>query len=173
MFLMQSAVSTCSARMTFSFAAARVAEQSGLVHAALREINRAGAGGGIARATHRLASFFGGVDVRDQNAVGAHIERLLNAAAIVISGHAHHGLRAAAGDSGQHGRQLWKAHGPVLCIDQQPVVAAVRQLFGDGGTVRIQEQAELGLSFAQLFLKLSSTEYFTHSFDVSWVPGGL
>jgi hypothetical protein len=30
--------------------------------------------------------------------------------------------------------------------------------------VRIQEQAELGLSFAQLLFKLSSTEYFAHSF---------
>ena len=45
MFLMQSAVSTCSATMTFVVRSAGVAEQSGLVHAALRKIDGARAGG--------------------------------------------------------------------------------------------------------------------------------
>ena len=55
-------------------------------------------------------------------------------------------------------------HRSMLRIHQQPIVAAMGQLLGDRRTVRIHEQAELGLPFAQLFLKLSSTEYFTHSF---------
>ena len=57
---------------------AGVSQQAGLVHAALRKIDRARADGRILGATHRLARFFGGVDVGDENAVGAHVEGLLN-----------------------------------------------------------------------------------------------
>jgi hypothetical protein len=85
---------------------ARIAEQSGLVHAALREIDRACSSRGIARAAHRLAGLFGGINVGNQNAVGAHVERLLDAAAIMIASHAHQRFRAAAGDPGQHARQF-------------------------------------------------------------------
>ena len=85
---------------------AGVSQQSGLVHAALREVDRARAGGGIAAATHRLASLLGGVDVGHQHAIGAHVERLLDAAAVVIAGDAHHRLRAAVGNARQHRRQV-------------------------------------------------------------------
>jgi hypothetical protein len=62
-----------------------VAEQAVLVHAALRKINGArSAVGYLAQLTAWRASG-GGVDVRDKNAVGAKIERLLDATAIVVA----------------------------------------------------------------------------------------
>src|ERR1035438_8760615 len=68
---------------------AGVAEQSRLVHAALRKINRPRADGGVLGATDGLARLFGGVDVGDEDAVGAEIEGLLDAGAVVISSHAN------------------------------------------------------------------------------------
>ena len=84
MFSMHDAVSTCSATMTFVVAVAGVAEQAALVHAALRKIDRARAGRGILRAAHGLARFLGGIDVGHEHAVGAHVERLLDAGAVVV-----------------------------------------------------------------------------------------
>src|SRR6266849_1302295 len=66
-----------------------ISEQAGLVHAALWEVDRARADGGILGATHGLPRFFGSVDVGDQNAVGAHVEGLLNSRTIVVSTHPH------------------------------------------------------------------------------------
>ena len=56
-------------------------------------------------------------------------------------------------DGGEHGGEPLVIHGAVLGIDQQPVVAAVGELLGDGGTVGIQEQAELGRPSRSCFLK--------------------
>ena len=50
----------------------------------------------------------------------------------------------------------------MLCVDQQPVVAAVGHLFGNRWTVRVQKYAQLGATFAQLLLKLCSTERLDH-----------
>ncbi len=74
---------------------AGVAQKPRLVHAALREINRARSHPGILGAAHRLARFFRGIDVGNENAVGAHVEGLLDAGAIVVSADADHGLGAA------------------------------------------------------------------------------
>ena len=82
----------------------------------------------------------------------------------MVSGHAHQRFRAAAGDARQHRGKCLESHGAVLGIHQQPVVAAVRQLLGNGGAVRIHEQAELGPALAQLLLKLGSAEHFTTHF---------
>src|SRR6267142_66871 len=52
----------------------------------------------------------------------------------------------------------------MLGVDQQPVVAAVRQLLRNGRTVRVQEQAHFRFAFAQLFLEFGATERgFGHS----------
>ena len=104
------------------------------------------------------ASFFGGVDVGDEDAVGAHVEGLLDAGAVVVSADADHRLRAAVRDAAEHGGELFVAHGAVLGIDEQPVVSAVRELLGDGGAVGVEEQAHLGLSGAQLLFELGSAE---------------
>ncbi len=42
---------------------------------------------------------FGGVDVGDENAVGAHVERLLDAGAVVVSADADERFRSAVGDA--------------------------------------------------------------------------
>ena len=78
-----------------------VAKKSGLVHAALGKINGAGADRGILGATDGLASFFGGVDVRDENAIGAEVESLLDAGTVVVSANADDGFCAAAGDAAE------------------------------------------------------------------------
>ena len=168
MFLMQDAVSTCSATMTLLLAFAGIAEQAGLVHAALREVDRARAGRRISRAAHRLPGFFRGVDVRDQDAVGAEVERLLDAGAIVVAGYANHRFRAAVARSRKHRGELLVVHGAVLGIDQQPVVAAVRELFGDGGTVGVEEQAHLGRPWRSCFLK-SAPDTAASDMEVSWM----
>ena len=64
---------------------AGVAEESSLVHAALREVNRARADGRIFHATDGDPRFFSGIDVGDEDTVGAHIERLLDSGAVIVS----------------------------------------------------------------------------------------
>ena len=71
---------------------------------------------------------------------------------------------AAIRDAGKHGGKFFVAHGAVLGVDQQPVITAVGELFGDGRAVRVQEQTHLGQTFAQLFLEICATEGgFGHS----------
>ena len=137
---------------------AGVAEKSGFVHAALREVDRARADGGILGATDGFAGFIGGVDVGDEDAVGAHVEGLLDAGAVGVSADADQRLRAAVGDAAQHGGKFFVAHGAMLGVDEQPVVSAVRELFGDGGAVSVEEQAHLGLSGAELLFEFGSAE---------------
>src|SRR5581483_9009480 len=114
---------------------AGVAEESGFVHAALRKINRARASGGIFRTTYSLVRFFGGIDVRNENAVGAEIEGLLDARTVVVSANTDQRFGSATSDTGQHSRKFFVAHGAVLGIDQQPVVSTVGQLLGHGRAV--------------------------------------
>ena len=142
----------------FFIEVAGVAEESGLVHAALRKINGARADGGILGATDGLAGFFGGVDVGDEDAVGAEIESLLDAGTVVVSADADDRLGAAAGDAAEHGRKFFVVHGAVLGIDEQPVVAAVRDLFGDGGAMRVEEQADLGRALMQLLFEFGTAQ---------------
>ena len=85
------------------------------------------------------ARFVGGVDVGDEDAVGAHVEGLLDAGAVVVSANADERFGAAIGDAAEHGGELFVAHGAVLRVDEQPVVSAVRELLGDGGTVRVEK----------------------------------
>jgi hypothetical protein len=49
-------------------------------------------------------------------------------------------------------------HGTVLGIDQQPVIAAVRKLFGDCGTVGVEEQAYLWRALMQLLLEFGTAQ---------------
>ena len=142
-FSMQDAVSTCRATMPSLFHVAGVAEESGFVHAALWEVDGARADRGILRATDGFAGFFGSIDVGDEDAVGSHVESLLDAGAVVVSADADQRLGAAVGDAAEHGGELFIAHGAMLGVDQQPVVSAVRELFGDGGAVGVEEQAHL------------------------------
>src|SRR5258707_13552963 len=52
----------------------------------------------------------------------------------------------------------------MLGVDQQPVVAAVRQLLGNRWAVRVQEQAHFWLALSQLFLEFGDPERgFGHS----------
>src|SRR5947207_3241647 len=83
-------------------------------------------------------------------AVSAHVERLLNTAAVVSASHADQALDAAVRDPGEHRRQALEAHRTMLRVHQQPVVAAVRELFGDRRAMRIQEQSQLGRPGTQL-----------------------
>ena len=78
MFSMHDAVSTCSATMT-SCSRCRRSRAARLVRAALRKIHRARAGRRILRATHRLPRFLRSIDVGNQHAVRAQVERLLDA----------------------------------------------------------------------------------------------
>ena len=105
-----------------------------------------------------IAGFFGGVDVGDEDAVGAHVERLLDAGAVVVSADADEGFCAAVGDAAEHGGKFFVAHGAVLAVDQEPVVAAVGELLGDRGAVGVEEQAHLGLSGAELLFEFGSGE---------------
>src|SRR4029077_18219130 len=89
---------------------AGISQQAGLVHAALREVDRARTDGGILGAAHRLARFFGGVDVGDENSVGAHVQGLLNSWAIVVAADTHKGLGSAVGNSRKHGGKFLVAH---------------------------------------------------------------
>jgi hypothetical protein len=41
----------------------------------------------------------------------------------------------------------------VLRVEEQPIVTAMSELLGDGGAVRIEEKAELGLARSELFLE--------------------
>ena len=54
------------------------------------------------------------------------------------------------------------AHGTMLRIHQHPVVAAMRELFGNRRTVRIQKQAELWRTRAQFILELNSGRHVSH-----------
>src|SRR5215813_8086610 len=139
---------------------AGVAQKAVFVHAALRKIDRARAGGGILRAADRLARFRGAVDVGDEHAVGTKVEGLLDAAPVVVALDAHQRFCAAAGDPGKHGRELFKAHGAVLGVYEQPVVAGMRELLGDGWTVGVQEQAHLRLACAQLLFEIGTVQFF-------------
>ena len=110
---------------------------------------------------------FGCIDVGYENAIGSRIERLLNSRAVLIPGHTNQGLGAAARDTGKHRRKGLITHRPVLRIDQQPVVTAVRKLLGHRGAVRVDEQPYFRLARAQLLLKLRSAEYVTHYWKFS------
>src|SRR4029077_1622528 len=137
---------------------AGIAEESAFIHAALGEVDRARADRGILRATHGFAGFGGGVDVGNKDTVGAHVEGLLDAGAVGVSADADHRLCAAVRDAAQHGGKFFISHGAVLGVDEEPVVSAVRELLGDRRTVRVEEQAHLGLAGAQLLFELGSAQ---------------
>ena len=71
---------------------------------------------------------------------------------------AYHRPRAAIRNAGEHGGKFFVSHRTVLCVDEQPVVSAERELFDDGRAVRVDEQAELRLSLAQLLLEFGATQ---------------
>jgi hypothetical protein len=102
--------------------------------------------------------FFRVVDIGNENAVSAEIEGLLDSRTVVVSADADDGLGPAVGNGCQHGGKFFVVHRSVLGVDQQPVVAAVGQLLGNGGAVSVQEQAHLRRAFAQLFLEIGATE---------------
>ena len=135
---------------------AGVAEQPAFIHAALGEVDRARADCRILRTAHGLASLGGGIDVGDEDAVGAHVEGLLDAGTVSVSADTDHRLCAAIRDATQHGGKFFVAHGAVLGIDEEPIVSAMRELLGDGGAVGVEEQAHLGLAGAQLLFELGS-----------------
>ena len=163
MFLMQSAVSTCSAQMMLSLAGPGVAEQPRLVHAALGKVHRARPRRRVPRAAHRLARLVGVVDVGHEHAVGPHVQGLLDARAVAVAGHPHQRLRAAAADGPDHGGKRLVPHRAVLRVDQQPVVAAVGELLDRGRAVRIDEQAHLRLVVPQCGLELCTGQAVAHS----------
>jgi len=76
---------------------AGVAEEAALVHAALREVHRPGAGSRVAAAADRRPRLVCGVDVRDEHAIGTHVERLLDAGPIAETADAYRRFRAAIG----------------------------------------------------------------------------
>src|SRR5581483_6596710 len=132
--------------------------------AALREINRARAKAKILNATDGLARFFGGIDIRHEDAIGAEIERLLDSGAVIVSAHTYQGFCAAIGYTGQHSRKLFVAHGTMLRVDQQPVITAVGELLGHSRAVCVQEKPHFGFTLAQLFFELGATQSgFRHS----------
>ncbi len=143
---------------TFFIEISGVAKESGLVHAALGKINGARADGWILGAADGVAGLFGGIDIGNEDAVGAEIESLLDAGTVVVSADADDRLGAAAGDSAEHRRKFFVVHGAVLGIDEQPVVAAVRELLGDRGTVRVEEQADLWRALMQLLFEFGTAQ---------------
>src|SRR4029077_3956039 len=137
---------------------AGIAKETLSIHAALREVDGAGTGGGIAPASDCGASLVGTVDVGDENAIGAEVKRLLDARTVAVAAHADEGLCADIGDATKHGRKFFVSHRPVLGVDEQPIVTAVRQLLRDSGGMRVQEDAEFGSSSAQLFFEFGACE---------------
>ena len=138
---------------------AGVAEEASLVGGALREVDRAGAALGargqrVAAARDALRHVVRRVDVRDQDAVGAEVERLLDAGAVFVARDADHGLGAAGGDRAEHGRQRDRLHRAVLGVDKQPVVAGAGELLRDGRADAVDEDAKLGLAGLQFGLEL-------------------
>lgn len=133
-----------------------ITEESGLVGGALGEVDGAGAGGGVAGAGNGLASFLGGVDVGDEDTVGAEVERLLDAGAIIVAADADHGEGSAGGDGAKHGGEVLMIHGSMLGVDEEPVVAGVRELFGDGGGMGVKEEAEFRRAGAELRLEFGT-----------------
>ena len=106
---------------------AGVAEEASLVGGALREVDRAGAALGargqrVAAARDALRHVVRRVDVRDQDAVGAEVERLLDAVTVVRRRDADHGLGTAVRDGSQHGAQRHLVHRAVLGVDEEPCV---------------------------------------------------
>src|SRR6266446_2429759 len=135
-----------------------IAEETGSIHAALRKIDRPRPRRRIFRATHRLPRFLGRIDVGNQNAVRSQVERLLDAGAIAVPADANHRFCAAVCNPRKHRGKFFVAHRPMLRVHQQPVVAAVSELLGDGGAVRVEEQAELGLARSKLLLEINTTQ---------------
>src|SRR5258708_7833266 len=76
----------------------------------------------------------------------------------MVSADAHQRFGAAVRDAAKHRRKFLITHRPMLGIDQQPVVTAVRKLFGDSGAVSVEEQAHLGRSSTQLLLEFETVE---------------
>src|SRR5205823_2656409 len=95
-----------------------VTQQASLVHAALREIDRAGSGRGVSAAGHILPDVVGGIDVGAKDSIGAHVERLLDAGTVRMSTDTHHGYRAAKLNSGEHSRKSLISHRSMLRVDQ-------------------------------------------------------
>src|SRR5579872_178042 len=137
---------------------AGIAEESTLVHASLGKVDGASADRRILGATDGLASFFGGVDIGNEDSIGTHIEGLLNPRTVSISTDSDERLCATVGDAAKHGGKPLVTHGAMLGVDEQPIVATVGELLGDGGTMRIEEETHLGLSGAQLLFKFGSAE---------------
>ena len=46
----------------------------------------------------------------------------------------------------------------MLGVDEKPVIAGVGKLFGDGGTVRVEEQAHLWIAGAELLFEFGTAE---------------
>ena len=84
---------------------AHVAEQPLLVRGALREVDRPRARRGILAAGDALLRLRSSVDVRDQDPVGAAVERLLDASPVLVPSHTHHRLGLAGVDGQDHVRQ--------------------------------------------------------------------
>src|SRR5579871_1292404 len=152
---------------------ASVTKQTVFVHAALRKIDRARSRCWILCAAHGLPRFRRCVDVGDEHAVCAHVQRLLNAAAIVIALYAHQRLCAAICNSREHCGKAFVAHRAVLRVYKQPVVAAVRELLSNGGAVRVEKKAEFRCPGAKFFLEVGSSQSVCHEFfsvrEVSWL----
>ena len=105
-----------------------------------------------------MTGFAGGIDVRDEYTIGAKIEGLLDARAVVVSANADQRFCAATGNAAEHGGKLFVIHAAVLSVNEQSVVAAVCELFGDRRAVRIEEQSHFRVSRAQLLFKLGTGE---------------
>src|ERR1700746_123772 len=82
---------------------AGITKQSGLVHTTLRKVNRARSDGRVLGATDGLACLFDGVDIGNEDAIGAEIESLLDAGAVVVSSNSDQRFCAAVCDATQHG----------------------------------------------------------------------
>ena len=134
---------------------ASVAKQASFVHRALREVDRARAGLAerVQAARHTVLRLLRVVDVRDQDAVGAEIERLLNPAAVVVACNSHHRLGPARRDGAQHRRHRDRLHRAVLAVDQQPVVAGVRELLRHRRARGVEEDAKFRCACPQCRLK--------------------
>ena len=65
-------------------------------------------------------------------------------------------------NAGEHAGETLVAHRPVLRVHQQPVVAAVRELLGDGWTVRVQKQSQFRSTRTQLLLEFGAGQRCIH-----------
>lgn len=134
-----------------------VAEETSGVSGGLGEVDRASAAHGVEAAGDGFLELSGGVDVGDEDTIGSQIEGLLDSSAVLVAADTDHGLSLAVIDGADHVAQGAGIHGPVLSVDEKPVVARVAELGRDGWGGGVEEETHLGDTSLELSFELGTS----------------